>query len=105
MALNRWSIPEFPAPEENLTLITAQQAKETILLSIIITNYSNENNSKIEVTHKDINNNIILKWKLDLLVTDSPFVLDSKIVLNGGDTISVKSNITEVSVLASGDES
>jgi hypothetical protein len=90
--------------EDTQTLMTAGAAVETILLSLLISNYSTTSDANIVVEHTDGSNNIF-EWEIDLLYTDSPFALDSKIVLEPSDVIQVTSNNPDVSVLASGDES
>jgi hypothetical protein len=90
--------------EDTQTLMTAGAAVETILLSLLISNYSTTDDANIVVEHTD-GSDTIFKWEIDLLYTDSPFALDSKIVLEPSDVIQVTSNNPDVSVLASGDES
>jgi ABC-type uncharacterized transport system YnjBCD ATPase subunit len=103
MALKRWAIADFVA-DTATTLLTAASAKETILLSLLISNYSDTDNANIFVEHTD-GTSTLFKWVINLLATDSPFALDSKIVLEPGDVIQVTCNKTDVSILASGDES
>lgn len=86
------------------TLITAEAAKETILLSLLISNYSSIADANIIVEHTD-GSSTLFKWEIDLLYTDSPFALDSKIVLEPADVIQITSNNPDVSVIASGDAS
>lgn len=107
MALKRWSIPAFDlggGSTATETLITAETGKETIILSLLIGNYSESADANVVVEHTD-GVDTIFKWEIDLLQTDSPFVLDSKIVLEPGDVIQVTSDNADVSVLASGDAS
>jgi hypothetical protein len=83
----------------------ATSGLECILLSLLISNYSYENDANIWVFHTTSAGVVRFKWVLDIPVTNSPFALDSKIVLGDGDKIMVMSSIEDVSVLASGDES
>jgi hypothetical protein len=45
------------------------------------------------------------KWVLDIPATNSPFALDSKLVMNEGDKLKIMAGIEDVAVIASGDES
>lgn len=96
------AVQYFYEKQENL--LTAGVGKETILLSLLISNYSTINDANIKVVH--INGiNDIFRWEIDLLYSDSPFALDSKIVLEPNDIIKITSNNPEVSIIVSGDES
>lgn len=86
------------------TLLTAEATKETILLSLLISNYSTTDNTNITVEHTD-GSGALFKWAIDMFSTDSPFALDSKIVLEPSDVIQVTSDSPDVAVLASGDVS
>ena len=101
MALTRWYIYSFTSPETK-TLLTAETDKETIILSLLISNYSASNNANVTVTHTD-GTNTIFEWTLTIESGSSPFALDSKIVMEPGDEINVESDIDNLSVLASGD--
>ena len=86
------------------TLMTAAASVETILLSLFISNYSGVDDANITVEHTD-GTNVLFQFPLVIPAYNSPFALDSKWVLEPGDEIDVTSDIDEVSVLASGDES
>ncbi len=90
---------------EPVMLLEAQAEKETIFLSFLVANYSDADNANIRIMHKDSQGDIIFRWILDIPATNSPVALDSKIVLEPGDKIFVMSDVPEVAVLASGDES
>lgn len=85
------------------TLLTAATDEETILLHMMINNYSSDDAS-VTVEHTD-GSDTLFQYDLDLLSTDSPFSLDAKIVLEPSDTIQVTSDVPEVCVIASGDAS
>ena len=107
MALKRWAIPAFDldgGESDTIVLLTAASAKETILLSLLVSNYSAEDDAKIICEHTD-GTSTLFKWTIDIPVTNSPFALDSKIVLEPGDVLSFTSNNDDVSIIASGDES
>lgn len=87
---------------EPVEIIEAEAAKETILLSLLISNYSHQNDARIWVFSTD-GTNIIFKWVLDILATSSPFALDSKIVMEPGDKLLIMADIEDVSAIASGD--
>jgi hypothetical protein len=90
--------------EKQETLVTAEIGKETIILSLLISNFSYTNDAKITIEH--INGvTTLFKYIIDLLATDSPFALDSKIVLDPSDAIKITSNNPDVSIIASGDAS
>ena len=106
MALKRWNIANFGTggTGSTQTLMTATAAKETILLSLLISNYSTEDAANITVTHTD-GTSTIFQFKATISAGNSPLAIDSKIVLEPADVLSVTSDIDDVSVLASGDES
>lgn len=79
-------------------------ANTVIVLSLIIANNS-EDDAHIEVERRSSAGATKFKWKLDILATNSPFALDSKIVFTGGDVLVITSNVEDVAVDASGDES
>jgi hypothetical protein len=90
---------------EPLTLLTATTGVECILLSLLISNYSYENDANIWVFHTTSSGVVRFKWVLDIPVENSPFALDSKLVMNEGDKLKIMAGIEEVAVIASGDES
>jgi hypothetical protein len=90
---------------EPLTLLTATTGVECILLSLLISNFSYENDANIWVLHTTSAGVVRFKWVLDLPATNSPFALDSKLVMNEGDKLKIMAGIEEVAVIASGDES
>ena len=106
MALKRWNIASFGTggTGSTQTLMTATAGKETILLSLLISNYSTTTAANITVAHTD-GTSTIFQFKATIPAGNSPLAIDSKIVLEPADVISVTSNIDDVSVLASGDES
>ena len=106
MALKRWAIANFGTggTGSTQTLITASSGVETILLSLLISNYSNAEPATIVVDHTD-GTNTLFKFNVTLPQGNSPMAIDSKIVLEPGDVIQITSDIDEVSVIASGDES
>lgn len=77
---------------------------ETIVLSVLLSNISTED-SFIEIFHTNDLDDIIFKWLIGIPATNSPFALDSKIVVGTGHKIKVMSSVEEFSVLMSGDES
>ena len=106
MALKRWNIANFGTggTGSTQTLITASSGVETILLSLLISNYSDNEDANIVVDHTD-GTDTLFKFNVTLPQGNSPMAIDSKIVLEPGDVIEVTSNIDGVSVIASGDES
>ena len=106
MALKRWNIANFGTggTGSTQTLMTATADKETILLSLLISNYSSTDAANITVTHTD-GTDTLFEFKAAIPAGNSPLAIDSKIVLEPGDVISITSNIDDVAVLASGDES
>lgn len=106
MALKSWTIGNFPnattsAPE---TLALIGSASNTIILfSLLISNYSNADDAHIVCEHTD-GANTLFKFIIDIPKTNSPFATDSKVVLEAGDVLNITSDITEVSVIASGEE-
>lgn len=90
---------------EPLQLLQGTDGKECILLSLLISNRSWSKDAEIRVYHYTSANVLRFAWLFTLLSTDSPFALDSKIVLNNMDKIKIMSSIEDVAALASGDES
>ena len=90
---------------EPLTLLTATSGLECILLSLLISNFSYTDDANICVYHMTSGGVVRFKWVLDIEASNSPFALDSKLVLNDGDMIKIMAGIEDVAVLASGDES
>ena len=106
MALKRWSIANFGTVGSGSTqsLMTAEATKKIIILSLLISNYSDAEDANIVVEHTD-GTDTLFKFNVILPQGNSPMAIDSKIVLEPGDVIQVTSDIDEVSVIASGDES
>lgn len=106
MALKRWAIHNFGTggTGSTQTLMTAASAKETILLSLLFSNYSTADDAEIVYEHTD-GTNTLFKFVLTIPAGNSPVAIDSKLVLEPGDVISITSDIDEVSVIAGGDES
>ena len=106
MALKRWAIANFGTggAGSTQTLMTATAAKETIILSLLISNYSDAEDANIVVDHTD-GTDTLFKFNVTLPQGNSPMAIDSKIVLEPADVISVTSDNDDVAVLASGDES
>ena len=104
MTLRRWYIDNFPASGTDYELLEAEPEKETVLLSLIVSNYSTSGIARIEVKYLE-GATTGLYWYLDMPVGNAPFALDSKMVFEPGDKITIKSDNTDVSVWASGDVS
>ena len=96
---------EWVQCSEALTLLTAASGKECILLSLLISNISAMDDANIRVYHTTSTGVVRFKWMLDLPADNSPFALDSKIVMGDGDKLKIMADIEDVAVLASGDES
>ena len=106
MALKRWAIANFgtDGTGSTQTLMTAAASVETIILSLMISNYSANDPADITIVITDGTNNLF-EFNVTLPQGNSPMAIDSSIVLEPSDVISVTSDIDEVSVIASGDES
>ncbi len=90
---------------EPLTLLTATSGLECILLSLLISNFSYEDDANIWVYHMTSAGVVRFKWVLDIAATNSPFALDSKLVMGDGDKLKIMASAEDVAALASGDES
>ena len=106
MALKSWSISSFPgatseAPVE-LAVLQAPFGKVVITLSLLVSNYG-ETGASITVRRKD-GSTEKFKWLLAIPAGNSPFAFDSKIVLQGGDILSVESTSPDVAVDLNGNE-
>lgn len=86
------------------SIMTAAAGAEVVILSFIISNFSDALDCIVWIYHKDSSNNVYFKWLLKIPSESSPFVLDSRLCLNNSDSIFIQSNIENVSVLISGDE-
>ena len=106
MALKRWAIANFGTggTGSTQTLMTAAASVETIILSLMLSNYSATDPADITIVITDGTNNLF-EFNVTIPQGNSPMAIDSSIVLEPSDVISVTSDIDEVSVLASGDES
>ncbi len=102
----RWAIGDFDTgggPQEQ-TLITAGADRETIILSLLISNYSSSDDAAVTIEHEDGSSNSLFTINLNIPAGLSPMAIDSKIVLETGDVIKATSAIDDVSILASGQE-
>lgn len=106
MALKRWAIHNFGTGGTGgtQTLMTATADKETILLSLMFSNYSAADDATLTFTQTDGTNDLF-EFNLTIPAGNSPVVIDSKLILEPGDVISIVSDVDEVSVIAGGDES
>jgi hypothetical protein len=86
------------------TVVQKQAATECILLSLLISNYSDAKDARVWVYQASKEGDVYFPWFVDLPKDNSPFALDTKIVLNDEDRLVVMPSIKEVSVLVSGDE-
>ena len=86
------------------TLLTAAASKETILLSLLFSNYSSADDATLTFTQTDGTNDLF-EFNLTSPAGNSPVAIDSKLVLEPADVITITSDIDEVSVIAGGDES
>ena len=108
MALKSWSIANFDGAGTEVyiekTLLEADGVT-IILLSLLISNYSETDDAHIIVTRTDSFDEVKFKWELDIPATNSPFALDSKMVFVDGDKLKIETNNANVAIDASGDES
>ena len=106
MALKRWAIHNFGTggTGSTQTLLTAAASKETILLSLLFSNYSAADSATLTFTQTDGTNDLF-EFNLTIPAGNSPVAIDSKLVLEPADVITITSDIDEVSVIAGGDES
>ena len=106
MALKSWSLSSFPGATAGApvtqTLVEAPTGKVIITLSLLVSNYG-ETAATITVrrmsgaTEK-------FKWLLVIPTGNSPFALDSKIVLQAGDSLTIESDAADVAADCSGSE-
>jgi hypothetical protein len=104
MALKSWSIASFDGTLPETKTIVDSDTYTVILLSLLISNYSDADDANITVEVVTSANAVKFTWIMDIVATNSPFALDSMIVLTGGDKLRITSDIEEVSVYASGHE-
>lgn len=107
MALKSWSIKEFTgaASGSPVTQTLLDSTTNTIiLLSLLIANNSGEV-ANITVQRLSSTDVVKMEWQLAIPSDNSPVAIDSMMVFEGGDKLSVTSDAEFVSVDASGDES
>jgi hypothetical protein len=104
MGLTRWFISNFPALGTQYTLVEAQPDEETVIFSLLLSNYSATDAAEIEVEHTDTDGTTpIFQWILTKDSGESPTAIQAPIVLNPGDKMLFVSNNPDVSILASGE--
>jgi len=86
------------------SIMTGSASAEVVILSFIISNFSEHLDSTIWIYHKDSGGDVYFKWVIIINSASSPFVLDSRICLNNSDSIEIQSSINDVCVMISGDE-
>ena len=104
MALKNWNLGVLAAANTDYDLVVATAAKETILLSTVVTNYSNTGATVI-IKHTDASNNLMGYLYNKTVDTGETIVLDFKVIPEAGEKIRVQASQTNVSFLAYGDES
>lgn len=77
---------------------------ECILLSILVANYG-QDDAVIELVITDSSDTVKFKWWLELAATDSPWGMDSKLVIDPEGKLKVNSSRENVNIYVSGDES
>ena len=103
MGLKRWYIDSFPDRDTQYDLLEAEAEKETIVLSIVVSNYSSENITAW--VRYMVGTTEAMKWLIHLDQDSAPFALDTKMVFTPGDKITVETSHADVAVWASGDAS
>lgn len=89
---------------DTFEVLSAALNKETVSLSLLISNYSSTEGANIWIFQTD-GTNILFKWYLSILQGDSPFALDSRMVFNSSDQLLIMSDVEDVSIIINGDES
>lgn len=100
MALRSWSISSV---QPTGSVLVDSSTGTAAIVGMIISNPSNAN-AQVVVTIQDSSDNTKFNFFLDLLAGDSPFALDTKIIVSGGDKLVVASDNDAVCVYASGDQ-
>ena len=91
------------SPKYNTVLQTVSE-NETVLFSILISNKHSKLFADIEFAHTTENDVVYFNWSNKVSPDGSPLVINSRICLNPGDKIKIKSSLESVNVLISGDE-
>ena len=101
MSVINWSLPSVTASTDT-TLLQDQVAQETAVFSIIAHNYSGV---EVTIEVKITTTGDVLKAYIfnDTLADAKTLFIDSKIFLNEGDKVRVRSTQANVSFIASGD--
>ena len=104
MSLKRWAATVTSGTvDTDIDLIEAQVGEETVVFSILVSNYSGED-TNIYVTHTDTDGTTpIFEWGLIKASDESPTAITSAVVLEAGDKLMFRADKSGVSMLASGE--
>lgn len=95
---------EYVKCSEPVEVMQVSADVSCFLLSMLVSNFSQTDDANIWIYHTDASDVIKFKWVIDLLATNSPFALDSTIVLEAQDKIKIMASIEDVAMYISGDE-
>jgi len=103
MALKSWGIASFTV-DTWTQLVEGQAGEETVLFSLLLTNYSTADEANFDVRHYAADGTTVnFQWVLAKAVGETPTAIQAPIVVPPGGKIEVKCDIADASVLASGE--
>ena len=103
MALKSWGIASFTA-DTWTELLVGQAGEETVIMSLLLSNYSTEDDANFDVRHYAADGTTVnFQWALAKAIGETPTALQAPIVVPAGGKIEVKCDIADAAVLASGE--
>ena len=103
MALKSWGIASFTV-DTWTELVVGEAGEETVLFSLLLSNYSAENEANFSVQHYAADGTTVnFQWVLGKAVGETPTALQVPIVVPPGGKIEFKCDVADASVLASGE--
>ena len=103
MALKSWGIASFTV-ETWTELVEGQAGEETVLFSLLLSNYSTTDPANIDVRHYAADGTTVnFQWVLTKAGGETPTAIQVPIVVPAGGKIEVKCDIADAAVLASGE--
>jgi len=103
MALKSWGIASFTV-DTWTELLVGQAGEETVLFSLLLSNYSTTDPANFDVRHYAADGTTVnFQWVLTKVVGETPTAIQAPIVVPAGGKIEVKCDIADANVLASGE--
>lgn len=87
-----------------ISVAVVGETKIAVLLSLIVSNFHASTNANIWIIQSN-GGTPYFKYRVNGIAASAPFALDSKVVLDSDDVLSIMSDNPDVCILISGDES